>query len=57
MIRLTACTSLYILLITVIIPFTFGNVTEHEQYIDNSIILIMIVGASIASVCIVYAVE
>ena len=32
---ITACTSLYILLITVIIPFTFVNVTEHDYYIDN----------------------
>ena len=38
-------------------PFTFEYFTEHDQYIDNSIILIMMAGASITSVCIVYAVE
>ena len=57
MISLTACTALYILLITVIIPFTLGNITEHDQFIENSMMLIMMAGASVSSVCAMYAVE
>ena len=37
--------------------FYFGNVTENDQYIDNAIMLILIAGDIIASVCTIYAVE
>ena len=57
MIYLTACTALHILLITVSIPFTLENVNEHEQFIENSIMLIMMVDASVSSVCAMYTVE
>ena len=51
MILLLASISLYVLLIAVILPCCFGNIANNAQYVDDSLMWMMMTGATLVEVC------
>ena len=51
MLCLTASIAFYIILISFVIPSCFGHATDDDQYIDDSIMLVMMSCAALVEVC------
>ena len=51
MLCLTVGIAFYIILISIVIPYSFANETQDDQYIDDSILLVMMSCAALVEVC------
>ena len=51
MLCLTASIAFYIILISFVIPSCFGHATDDDQYIDDSIMLVMMSCAALVEIC------
>ena len=51
MIHVSTSISLYILVIAIILPFIFGNVGENKNWVDDSIMIVMMSCVSLLEVC------
>ena len=51
MLCLTTNIASYILLITIVIPFSFRNATDDEHYVEDYIMLVVMLCAALVDVC------
>ena len=51
MFSIRASIPIYLILISIIIPSCFGNPTDNDHYVDNSLILIMMSCATVVQIC------